>query len=208
MITPHTKGDAKDDILLYQRNRLLVGRRCPTSGCKIREIAQAPQVRMTRPPCRATASHSCEGGRAARGRLTVGGRGVTPPSAIASPLNRAAGPARGPHWGSSANPILTQPGRIPTNRLRYTKTRKHNSAHKGDAKRWRTGATSGDVTGCSDRTTTMPRPSGARGGRCSAPGSSGCRCPCGRGAGRPPAATSRTNTEPWLRRRGQSSRTI
>jgi len=63
--------------------------------------------------------------------LTVGGRGATPPSAIASPLNRAAGPARGPHWGSSANPILTQPGRIPTNQLRYTKTTKHNSAHKG-----------------------------------------------------------------------------
>ena len=62
------------------------------------------------------------------GGLTIGGRGATPPSAIASPLNRAAGPARGPHWGSSANPILTQPGRIPTNQLRYTKTTKHDSA--------------------------------------------------------------------------------
>jgi len=56
---------------------------------KTREIAQAPQVRMTRRQCGGTVSHSWEGGRAARGRLTVGGRGVTPHSEIASALNRA-----------------------------------------------------------------------------------------------------------------------
>jgi len=73
-----------------------------------REIAPAPHVRMTRRPRVATLSHCWEGGRAARGRLTVGRRGATPPSAVASPLKRARRPDAGPPPGVPG-PILSYP---------------------------------------------------------------------------------------------------